>query len=517
MIASPDPVALSVIGAALTGIAEEMGVTLVRAAYSPNIKERRDCSAAIFDADARMVAQAEHIPVHLGALPEAVAAVIAQDPAPGDVYLLNDPFTGGTHLPDLTMVSPIHADDVLVGYSVSRAHHSDVGGIAPGSMPADSREVYQEGLVIPPVALVRGGEVVEDMLDLILANVRTPSTRRGDLRAQMAANVVGRDRVLQLATRYGRGYLHDLIDALLDYSQARAAATIRELLPGTYRASGRVEGDGITDDDLTVAASVTIADGHLDVDFTGTSTVTAGNINCPLPVTRSACFFALRTLLADDIPTTGGLSRVLNVTAPEGTLVNARRPAAVCAGNSETSQQIADVVLSALAQVAPLPAPGQGTNNNLVIGGSDWTYYETVAGGQGAHPGGNGPSGVHVGMTNTHNTPVEAIELEYPLQVTRYELRYGSGGSGRYHGGDGVIRELQVQAPATLSVISDRRRRGPAGLAGGGDGAAGVNRLNGDELPAKASRRLDVGDVVSMETPGGAGFGAAHGPKVGEQ
>ena len=503
-----DPITLSVLAAALRGIAEEMGAVLVRSASSANIKERRDCSTALFDAVGRCVAQAAHIPVHLGALPEAVAAVIGCDPAPGDVFIVNDPFTGGTHLPDLTLVAPCVLEGRIRGYGVARAHHSDIGGMRPGSMPSDSRELLQEGLVIPPLRLVRGGTPVAEVLELILANTRTPILRRGDLRAQGAAAALGGQRLAELAARRGLDVVLAAFDDVQAYAERRTRTALAAMPDGTYRATSEVEGDGVTSADLPLRVAVTIAGDTIDVDFTGTAAQTAGNVNCPLAVTRSACLFALRVALPDDVPSNAGTDAPLTVRAEPGSLVHARRPAAVVAGNVETSQRIADTVLRALAQAVDLPAEGQGTMNNLVLGGPGWTSYETIGGGQGASVRGPGPSGVHVGMSNTLNTPVEALELELPLRVRRYELRDGSGGRGRHAGGDGVERSVEVLVPATLSLISDRRRHAPAGRAGGGPGAPGENLVNGEPLPAKATRDLVPGDVVTVRTPGGGGYGA---------
>ena len=510
---SLDPVTLSVLASALSGIAEEMGAVLIRGAYSSNIKERRDCSTALFDARGRMVAQAEHIPVHLGAMPEAVAAVMKRDPVPGDVFALNDPYSGGTHLPDITLVSPVAIEGEIVGYAVTRAHHSDVGGMSPGSMPSSSREIYQEGVIIPPVRLVSGGEYVDEVLDLILANVRTPALRRGDLRAQIAANRIAQARLSELMERRGKETVLTAFDEVISYTERRTREAIRALPNGEYEAEDVLEGDGTTDRDIPIKASVTIDGGSMTMDFTGTSEAVAGNVNCPLPVTRSACYFALRVLLPEDVPANAGTYAPLEILAPEGSLVNAKSPSAVVAGNVETSNRIADVVLAALAGFAPeeIPAQGQGTMNNLIIGGrrgGGWTYYETIGGGQGASAKGPGPSGVHVGMSNTLNTPVEAFELEYPMRVERYELLYNSGGAGEQRGGDGLVRSVKVLEPATLSLLSDRRRHPPQGAQGGEPGDTGKNLLNGEELPPKTSRELEEGDVVTIHTPGGGGYGA---------
>ncbi len=502
-----DPVTLSVLASALAGIAEEMGAVLIRGAYSSNIKERRDCSTALFDARGRMVAQAEHIPVHLGAMPEAVAAVMRRDPEPGDVFAINDPYSGGTHLPDITLVSPVAPEDEIMGYAVTRAHHSDVGGMRPGSMPSDSREIYQEGIIIPPVRLVRGGEYVDDVLDLLLANVRTPAIRRGDLRAQIAGNRIAEERIGELIERRGEGVVLAAFDEVISYAERRTREAIRDLPDGEHSAQDFLEGDGTMDQDIPVRAKVAIRGDSITIDFAGTAEAVPGNVNCPLPVTRSACYFALRVLLPKDIPANAGTYAPLTIKAPEGSLVNAKSPAAVVAGNVETSNRIADAVLAALSGAADLPAQGQGTMNNTIIGGPGWTYYETIGGGQGASSKGPGPSGVHVGMSNTLNTPTEAFELEYPMRVERYELLYGSGGAGQHRGGDGIVRSVRVLEPASLSLLSDRRRHPPQGTSGGEPGKVGENLLNGSELPPKASRELREDDVVTVKTPGGGGYG----------
>jgi N-methylhydantoinase B len=504
-----DPVTLSVLASALAGISEEMGAVLIRGSYSSNIKERRDCSTALFDARERMVAQAEHIPVHLGAMPEAVRAMMARGPEPGDVFAINDPYSGGTHLPDITLVSPVAPDGEIIGYAVTRAHHSDVGGMRPGSAPSDSREIYQEGIIIPPVRLVRDGEYIGDVLDLLLANVRTPAIRRGDLRAQIAANQIAEVRVRELVRRRGRETVLAAFDEVISYTERRTREVVGYLPDGEYGAEDFMEGDGTTDEDIPIRVKVAIEGDSMTIDFSGTAEAVRGNVNCPLAVTRSACYFALRVLLPGDIPANAGTYAPLDITASEGSLVNARSPSAVVAGNVETSSRIADTVLSALSSAATLPAQGQGTMNNLVIGGPGWTYYETIGGGQGASEKGPGPSGVHVGMSNTLNTPTEAFELEYPMRVEHYELLYGSGGDGKHRGGDGIVRSVRVLEPASLSLLTDRRRHGPRGLEGGEPGRVGRNLLNDEELPPKASREMEAGDVVTVETPGGGGYGSA--------
>ena len=506
---SLDPVTLSVLSSALAGIAEEMGAVLIRGAYSSNIKERRDCSAALFDAEGRLVAQAEHIPVHLGAMPESVAAVIEREPAPGDVFVLNDPFAGGTHLPDITLVSPVALDGDIVGYAVTRAHHSDVGGMSPGSMPSGSRELLQEGLVIPPLRLEREGEVVQDVLDLILANVRTPDVRRGDLRAQLAANRLAERRVGELVERRGRDTVLERLRRGAGLRRAAHARGDRRAArrplrgargDGGRRGQRRRRGDRRRGDRRRRAARDRLR-GHRR----------RGRRQRQLPAGGDPLGLLLRPAgaAAGRRARQRRRLRAARGAAPEGSLVHAVSPSAVVAGNVETSQRIADTVLLALAEAVELPAQGQGTMNNLIIGGRGWTYYETIAGGQGASAGGDGPSGVHVGMTNTLNTPVEALELEYPMRVERYELRYGSGGEGEHRGGDGIVRAVRVLEPATLSLLTDRRRHQPQGAAGGEPGEVGVNRLDDEELPPKVTRGLDADAVVTVETPGGGGYGEA--------
>ena len=490
-----DPIALQVMVGALRATCEEMGVVLVRSAHSANIKERRDASTALFDPEGRMVMQAEHIPVHLGAMPSAVAAVLGEDHSPERSWLLNDPYRGGTHLPDITVVTPVFVGSELAGFAASRAHHADVGASEPGSMPADSRTLDDEGVVIPPRPLDAAA------LHELSSRMRNPSQREADLRAQLAANRSGGERVAALAERFGLDTLRAAMEETLDYAERRTRARIAELDDGEREARDVLEA---SDGDLELQLSATVAGDELRLDFSGSAEQHPGNLNCPLPVTLSACYFALRVLTDPDVPPCEGAYRPLDVTAPEGSLLNARPPAAVAAGNVETSSRVADLVLAAFGR-----ALGQGTMNNLTLGNDDFTYYETLGGGQGACPDADGPSGVHVAMSNTLNTPVEALELEFPLRAVRYALRHGSGGGGRYRGGDGVVRELEALAPMRYSLISERRRHGPPGADGGEPGAPGRNLLNGEELPGKASGELRPGDRLRIETPGGGGHGAA--------
>ena len=485
---------LQVLGSSLRSIAEEMGAVLIRSAFSANIKERRDCSTALFDERGRMIAQAEHIPVHLGALPDAVAAVRACDPAPDDLFILNDPYAGGTHLPDITLVSR-----TAVGFAATRAHHADVGAAEPGSLPAGSRRLEEEGIVIPPTRLD------DHTLDVLAARMRNPDERRGDLRAQLSANRLATSRIEELCARRGRGLVVGAMDQLHDYAERRVRAAIAALPDGRFEASDVLEAE---EGDLELRAAVTIDGDELEIDFAGTASQHDGNLNCPLAVTRSACYFVVRCLTDPDAPASGGAFAPVTVRAPEGSLLNARPPAAVAAGNVETSSRIADVVFLALGEAIDVPAQGQGTMNNLTLGDDGFAYYETIGGGQGACPDADGPSAVHVAMSNTLSTPTEALELAYPIRVERNGLLLGSGGAGRHHGGDGVVRELRVLEPCRLSLVSERRRHAPQGRNGGAPGEPGRNLLNGEELPAKVSRALEPGDLVRIETPGGGGYGS---------
>lgn len=507
-----DAVTLQVMGSAMRAIAEEMEAALVRSAYSPNITERRDCSTAICDPEGAMIAQSASIPVHLGAMPDAVAAVISRIPAPGDIWILNDPFTGGTHLPDLTLVSPVHVGGVLMGYAVSRAHHADVGGMTAGSMPARSRELFQEGLILPPVRLVVGGKVAQDIVAIVLANSRTPHERAGDLRAQIAAHRLADGRMTELVDRWGACAVREAGTELLAYARRRTHAEIARMPDGTYRAEEFLEGDGVNDGPLAIRVAVTIAADTLIADFAGTDPAGSGNGNCPLAVTRSAVYFVVRCVTDPDIPASSGAFAPVEVRAPQGCLVNATFPAAVAAGNVETSSRIVDAVFSALGAAIPVAAQGQGTMNNLTIGGPGFTYYETLAGGQGASPNADGPSAVHVAMSNTLNTPVEALETTYPLRVEHYCIRRGTGGAGTHTGGDGVSRALRVLVDADVSVMAERRASAPSGARGGAPGAMGATRLNGVALPGKWQGRLTAGDLIEIDTPGGGGWGPPHTP-----
>jgi N-methylhydantoinase B len=521
-----DPVTLEVLRNALESIADEMGAVLKRTAFSPNIKERMDASCAIFDSAAQLVAQAEHVPVHLGSMLRSVEATIAAAGAveEGDVVIVNDPFTGGSHLPDITLVAPVYVDGRHIGYVATRAHHADVGGMEPGSMPGNSREIYQEGLVIPAVKLYRRGQLQEDVLRLVLANVRTPIERRGDLNAQLAALRVGEQRLGELALRYGADLLTVGFAAILDYAERRMRRRLAELPQGTYRGEDFLDDDGSSDEPVRVALAITVSPERLVLDFAGSSAQRPGNINAVAPMTYSAVFFAVKILADPEIPVNAGTFRGVELKIPEGSFLAARSPAAVCAGNTETTQRVADTVLKVCAQFAPdrVPAASQGTMNLIGIGGRDprdgrpYTYIETIGGGQGGRPMGPGDDGIQCNMTNTMNTPIEALEITYPLRVERYELRADSAGPGKHRGGEGLIRAIRIlDHEARVSLQSERRRFAPYGLHGGSNGKPGRNaviREDGavEEVPGKASLSLGPNEIVIVETPGGGGWGHAE-------
>ena len=517
-------------------IAEEMGAALRRTAFSPNIKERRDYSCALFDAAGNVLAMGDHMPVHLGSMPMSVRAAIAElQLASGDVAMLNDPFRGGTHLPDITVVAPVFVGRARRNaapefFVAARAHHADVGGTYAGSM-GPCREIYQEGLRIPPVKIVRSGALDRDILALLLNNVRTPEEREGDLSAQLAACHTGSTRLLELCARYGIPRVRRAARALLDYSEKMMRAFLATAPPGSYAAEDVLDDDGVSEEPVRIAVRITFPRAiksasrkprPVVIDFTGSSPQVEGSINAVEAITYSACFYVFRCLLREDVPATAGLMRPIQLIAPEGTVVNARPPAAVAGGNVETSQRIVDVLLRALAQALPehIPAASSGTMNNLTIGGMDsrsgkpvpFAYYETIAGGSGASAAHDGVSGVHTHMTNSLNTPAEALEYSYPLRVMKYALRAGSGGEGKHRGGDGIVREMEVLADATVTLLADRRKSRPYGLAGGEDGAPGrteILRADGSTelMPSKGSTRLRRGERVRIETPGGGGWG----------
>jgi N-methylhydantoinase B len=533
-----DPTTLEIYRALYTSVAEEMGVALRRTAFSPNIKERRDYSCAVFDSSGRVIAQGDHMPVHLGSMPMAVAAALREvEIGPGDVVALNDPFAGGTHLPDVTLVMPVSSEQWAVSrgqrkqlptahrppptlfYVANRAHHADIGGATPGSMGL-ATDIYGEGVRIPPIHLVRGGEICGDVMKLILANVRSSKERQADFEAQIGSLKTGAARLLEIVERRGTKEAHQYAEHLISYSSRMMSRAIAAIPDGSYQGEDALDDDGISANEIPIRVRVTIKGDRARVDFTGSAPQVAGALNAVEAITVSAVSYVFRCLVDTDVPASAGLMEPIEVIAPEGTVVNARHPASVAGGNVETSQRIVDTVFKALARAIPgrIPAASQGTMNNLTIGGIDprtgfeFSYYETVAGGMGARPTLDGMNATHTHMTNSLNTPAEALEYSYPLRVRQYRIRKGSGGKGKYKGGDGSVREIEVLAPARMSLLSDRRKRAPYGLQGGADGALGrafVIRVDGskEELSSKGSWDLRAGDRVRIETPGGGGFG----------
>lgn len=511
MSAVSDPIALEVFRNQLESVAEEMGTVLRRTSYSPNIKERADCSAAVFTPGGEMLAQAEHIPVHLGAMPASVAAVLERfEPQPGVQYAVNDPFAGGTHLNDLTLVRPVFVGGRHVAWVGNRAHHADVGGESPGSMPAHATTLEQEGHVVSPMVCAVDGVWDPQFLDPFLAATRTPGERRGDLSAQMGANEVAARRLSQLIDR--EGSFGSMSDALLRYGERRMRAALATLPDGRFEFEDWMEWG---ETDVGVRVAVTIDGDELMADFAGTDDQIAANFNAPLAVTRSSLYYAVRVATDPTIPANGGCYRMLHLQVEPGTVVSAEYPAAVAAGNVETSQRIADVLLGALAQAAPdrVPAASQGTMNNCLIGNDRFAYYETLGGGQGGRPGRAGQSGIHTGMTNTKNTPRESLETHYPFRVVKTTLRRGSGGAGQYRGGEGMVRQFAFDEAATVSLMGERRRHQPWGLAGGEPGSTGEDWLISPDgtrrkLDAKTTVDVEPGDQLLVLTPGGGGWGS---------
>jgi N-methylhydantoinase B len=518
-----DPIRMEIFKSLFASAAEEMGVTLRRTAFSPNIKERRDYSCAVFDGRGQLVAQGDHMPVHLGSMPMSVrAAVDAVEMKPGDIVILNDPYEGGTHLPDITLVSPVFEESGRsrrpLFYVANRAHHSDVGGMTPGSMPL-STEIFQEGLRIPPVKLFSGGKRREGIFRLLLANVRTPREREGDITAQIAANRTGERRLLHIISRYGGKEAAAYAGHLQDYAEQMVRALLRRIPEGEYAAEDYLDDDGIDARSVKICARITVGGGRLRVDFRGTDAQVAGSINAVRAITESAVYYVVRALIPESIPASSGVLRPIDIATPEGSVVDARFPAAVAAGNVETSQRIVDVLLKAIGQAVPeqIPAASSGTMNNLTLGGINprnsqvFSYYETVGGGMGACISRDGNSGIHTHMTNSLNTPVEALEYAFPFRVRRYSLRPGTGGPGARRGGDGIIRKIELLTEADATILSDRRRFRPFGLMGGGPGKPGRTTLTGRSgsrrLPSKCRFRVRAGEFVTVETPGGGGWG----------
>lgn len=516
-----DPIKLELYKNILTSVSEEMGVTLQRTSFSPNIKERLDFSCAVFDGTGQMIAQAAHIPVHLGSMPLSVLAAIDKTKMErGDVVILNDPYQGGTHLPDITLVSPVFGDndDEPYFYVANRAHHADVGGMTPGSMPL-ATSVIQEGIRIPPIKLFQQGKLDTDIWDLILANVRTPAERGGDLEAQIAANRIGERRLLEIVEKYGILEIRTYMKELCSYSNRMVRSVLREIPNGKYEFSDYLDNDGFIDEKIEIRVSIKINDDTAIVDFTGTSPQVKGSVNAIYAITLSAVFYTFRCIVDENIPSNSGCIEPIQVIAPEGTVVNAIFPSAVAGGNVETSQRIVDVLFGALAKACPerVPAASSGSMNNITVGGSDvvrgkeFTYYETIGGGMGARPDRDGIAAIHTHMTNTMNTPIEAIETSYPLQVEEYSIRRGTGGSGKYHGGDGIVRSFRILTEAEVTILSERREVNPYGLQDGEPGECGKNTLihNGEEhtLEGKVTIFAQEGDVIKIETPGGGGYG----------
>jgi len=525
-----DPTRLEIFKNLFHSVAGEMGAALRRAAFSPNIKERRDYSCAVFDAAGEVLAMGDHMPVHLGSMPMSVAAAVAAlELAPGDVALLNDPYAGGTHLPDLTMVMPVYLRGMRrpMFYIANRAHHADVGGAQAGSMGL-AQEVFQEGIRIPPVKILERGRVAHGVLALILSNVRTAREREGDLTAQIAACRIGERRLAEIVAKYGRGQVATCGRHLLAYSETMMREALRRIPKGTYRGEDWLDDDGIGSEPLRIVARIRVGGGRAEVDFSGSAPQCAGSVNAVAAIAYSAVFYVFRCLLDEQVPATSGLMRPIRVIAPEGTIVNARPPAAVAGGNVETSQRIVDTLLRALARAIParIPAASQGTMNNLTLGGLDprekeapFAYYETIAGGMGARPGKPGLDGIHTHMTNSLNTPIEVLEHAYPVRVRRYALRRGSGGQGLHRGGDGIVREIELLTRTQVGLLCDRRKFAPYGLAGGMPGAKGKNELilkgRVRPLPSKCSFYAPAGAVVRVKTPGGGGWGKSKRRKVG--
>ena len=525
-----DAISLEVFKNMFISVSEEMGVALQRTSYSPNIKERRDFSCAIFDPAGEMVAQAAHQPVHLGAMPASVKAALDTFPQslrPGDMVILNDPYLGGTHLPDITLVAPVYTgkgeERRLVGFVSNRGHHADVGGMTPGSLPL-STELYQEGLVLPPIKLARAGRLNQEVIQIICRNSRTPEERKGDLAAQIASIRVGEKRLQEVAESYGVEETLEHMGALLDYSERVTRRAIEDIPDGSYHVLDYMDDDGLTEEPVPIQVTITVAGDGMKIDFTGTSPQRPGCINAPQAVTVSASLYAVRCIVGDDAPANQGCLRPVEIVTPVGTLVNPQPQRGVAGGNVETSQRITDVLLAAFAQALPelIPAASQGTMNNLLIGGHDlarekpFVYYETIGGGMGARPEKDGISGIHTHMTNTSNTPVEAMEFAFPLRLKRYALRRGSGGRGEHNGGDGLVRDVEFLSPARVTVLSERRRFAPPGHHGGHHGEPGENVLfrgGVEEVQLAGKETLDVeaGDILSIRTPGGGGWGAPDG------
>jgi len=508
-----NPIELSLFASRIEAVCEEMGAVLQRTAFSPNIKDRLDYSCAVFDADGELCAQAAHIPVHLGSMAYAMHDIVADlQWAPGDMVILNDPYLGGTHLPDVTLIAPVHVAGTLVGFVVNRAHHADIGAATPGSMPI-SRHLSDEGLIIPPTFLLRAGVLDEDRLAAISEATSNRAQSRGDFAAQISANHTGLTRLSELVQYTGVSVYADSLQQLNAYAERLARRSLAAIPDGKYQFADVMDDDGLGNTDIPITVSLCVKGHHIHVDFAGTAAQTEGNINCPLSVAAAGVFYVFRCLMPDYTPACAGSFRCISLSAPQGSLLNARRPAAVAAGNVETSTRVVDVVMGALAQALPdkIPAASHGSMNNLAMGsrvvGAEWDYYETLGGGMGAGPAADGLSAVQTHMTNTLNTPIEVLESNYPLRIRRYAIRDNSGGMGEYRGGDGLVREFEFLAPTTVTLLTERRRHAPWGLQGGEAGEPGHNWRNDKPLPPKVSVQVKTGDHITLETPGGGGWG----------
>ncbi len=520
---TPDPIIVEVIRNALLYASEEMGIVVRNASFSPNIKERLDHSCALFDEQGRLIAQAEHIPVHLGSLPVGIANTLAylerhgQRPEPGDMIVVNNPYIAGTHLNDITLIRPIYYEQALVGYAASKAHHTDVGGRVPGSISSDATEVFQEGLILPPVKLMVGNSFQEDIAAIICANSRTPEARMGDLRAQVAGNLRGELRLLEVIARHGLSVFRAALNRILDESEIRLRQALAQFPPGSYEAEDYLDDTGQDDAPVRLKVTITLGDGGLRVDYTGTDAQVQAPVNAVFGVTLSAVYYVLRSVTDHTIPMNEGCFRPVQVYAPEGTLLNPRFPAPVAGGNVETSMRNADVLLQAFAKAIPerVPACSGGTMTNLMVGGDDWALYETIGVGMGGRPGLDGIDGIQTNMTNTLNTPIEAMERHFPIRMTRYEFRENSGGRGQFRGGCGLARGFTLLAErATVTLLGDRARFAPPGAAGGQPGTVSARTLyrsgsreRGIALPAKITFTMQRGDELLIQTPGGGGYG----------
>lgn len=505
-------IALSLFSNRISSICDEMGAVLRHSAFSPNIRDRLDYSCAVFDAQGELCAQAAHIPVHLGSMAYAMRDVVtAFDWQDGDVVVLNDPYLGGTHLPDITLLSPLIIDDGLMGFIANRAHHADIGADSPGSMPI-SRTLQEEGLLIKPVKLVSCGDIQQPVLDYILDSLRNPVESRGDFNAQLSSVKTGVSRLTEVVRNLGPNEYQEALTALNEYAETLARSALREIPDGDYAYEDVMDDDGLGNDDIPIKVVLEVRQGNIKVDFNGTSNQVDGNINCPISVAAASVYYVFRCLMPNHTPASAGSFRPLSLTAPNGCLVNAVYPAAVAAGNVETSTRIVDVLLGALSKAIPdrIPAASHGSMNNVAMGSSQdmpWDYYETIGGGMGASSVTDGLSAVQTHMTNTLNTPIESLEMRYPLRIKSYGIRKGSGGSGRFTGGDGIIREFEFLRPASATLLTERRHHAPWGLQGADSGSRGMNLLNGKPVPAKVELELKKGDCLRIETAGGGGYG----------